>query len=259
MDEITINAHAKVNLTLNLTGRRPDGYHLIETIMHQIPLHDVVRIRRAESVAVSSSAPWLDCGSSNSARRAAELFFAYTGLKEGADIYIGKRIPVRAGLGGGSSDGAAVLRGLNELYGAGLDSAALSSLALKIGADAPFFISGGCALCEGIGEKITPVESSLDLSGIRIAMPREGVSTPFAYKLYDELDSPSAPADTSSMLDAVRSGDIVRAARLLRNVFEDAVFPVRPDIARLKEDMLGDGALGVSMSGSGAAIFGIFE
>ncbi|MHC1695190.1 MAG: 4-(cytidine 5'-diphospho)-2-C-methyl-D-erythritol kinase [Eubacteriales bacterium] len=258
MDEITIKAHAKVNLTLNLTGRRPDGYHLIETIMHQIPLHDTVRIRPSGDIAISSTVPWLDCGSSNTARKAAELFFAYTGLLSGAKIYIEKHIPVAAGLGGGSSDGAAVLRGLNELYSAGLDVTELSSLALRIGADAPFFIMGGCALCEGIGEVITPVESSLDLSGIRVAMPNRGVSTPLAYRLYDEQDTVPVPANTSSMLDAVRSGDKVRAARLLRNVFEDAILPSRPDIVRLKEDMLGQGALGASMSGSGAAVFGLF-
>lgn len=258
MDEITIKAHAKVNLTLNLTGKRPDGYHLIETIIHQIPLHDIVKIRPSGRIAVSSTVPWLDCVSSNTARRAAELFFTYTGLLGGAEIYIEKHIPIAAGLGGGSSDGAAVLRGLNELFGTGLDVTELSSLALKIGADAPFFISGGCALCEGIGEVITPVDSTIDMSGIRVAMPGRGVSTPQAYRLYDELDTVPVPADTLSMLDAVRSGDKVRAARLLRNVFEDAILPSRPDIVRLKEDMLGQGALSVSMSGSGAAVFGIF-
>jgi 4-diphosphocytidyl-2-C-methyl-D-erythritol kinase len=220
--------------------------------MQSVSICDTVTIEKSDSVTVDCSNKNL-CGGENIACRAAELFFAAAKIDGGAKIYIEKRIPVAAGLGGGSADAAAVLCGLNTLYETRFDTKELCSIGAAVGADVPFCIAGGAAVCRGIGEKIEPIACLPDCF-IVIAKQGNKSSTGALYALFDKNGSSQKP-DTEAMKAALLSADIEKAAAQLCNAFEELV----PQSAALKHTMLKCGALGAALSGSGPSVFGIFK
>ncbi len=252
--KIIISAPAKINLTLCVTGKRPDGYHTLKSVMQSVSLSDTVTVtlNGGTGISVSCTDGSIPAGAKNIAYRAAEAFFLRTGIKaQGIKIHIDKKIPTEAGLGGGSADGAAVLTALDELFSAGLSAEHLREIGAEVGADIPFCITGGTALCKGIGEIITPL-SALPDCFIVIGKGNTGISTKEAYEKIDVLaDSLSYDFDTS-----VFSGSIREIAAVCSNEFE-AVSDV-PEIKKIKEIMLENGAEVSAMSGSGSAVYGIF-
>lgn len=244
-------APAKVNLTLDVLGRRPDGYHELCSIMAAVSLYDEVTLAPASEISVAWEGivpePPLQ---KNTAYLAAKQFEAQTG--RACRIYINKRIPHQAGLGGGSADAAAVLRGLSRLYG-GVTEDALFAMARAVGADVPFCLLGGCALAEGVGERLTPLSApSLHLLLVKGA---GGVSTP---ALFRSLTLPLPPPDTKAALAAL-CGPAEALAPLLQNALEGPAISLLPEVGELKKRLLGAGALAAFMTGSGAAVAGLFK
>ena len=241
-------AHAKINLFLNVLGRRPDGYHALCTIMHAIDLCDTVFLEPAKEISVSANVALPE---RSAARRAAEAYQAAAGT-EGARIHILARIPPEAGLGSSSADAAAVLRGMQALYGA-LSDAALLVLAARIGADVPFCLTGGCALCEGIGEQITPLPSMpLDLL---IVKGTRGISTK---ALFESLVLPLPEGDAGAAVAALRAGDKRALAQRVYNALAAPAARFAPETMEFAARLRACGAQAACMTGSGSAVFGIF-
>ncbi|MCR5611497.1 MAG: 4-(cytidine 5'-diphospho)-2-C-methyl-D-erythritol kinase [Clostridiales bacterium] len=250
-------AYAKVNLTLDVLNKRQDGYHELEGIMQAISLADEVEIRPSNRIAVFFDAPVPE---NNTCKKAAELFLAGSGL--GAEIRVKKRIPSEAGLGGASADAAAVLRALNRMCaGTRLERSEneLLKLGLKVGADVPFCLTGGCAVARGVGEKLSPVRG-MELH-LLLVRGKRGVSTG---KLFSSLGVGSErtsrlPAgNLENALSAIEKKDAALLAAHLANALTPAAETMAPEIGEYVSRMKALGALGASMTGSGAAVFGIF-
>jgi 4-diphosphocytidyl-2-C-methyl-D-erythritol kinase len=256
-DEIRINAPAKVNLYLDIVGKRDDGYHLINSVFQTVSLYDTVTIRLNSTgdITVKSNVSGIPEGRRNTAYKAAELFLRHYGLTCGADIFIEKRIPDKAGLGGGSSDAAAVLHGLNKLCRIESDSNELCKIAVKIGADVPFFIKGGTTFVGGIGENITSLKCAEGINFV-IAKGNNGISTADAYGKYDNTEG-IEHSYTTELLQALSCRQLQDIADNCFNVFEQITDLT--DVFKIKDDMIKDGAMCALMSGSGSAVFGIFE
>lgn len=257
-DALYLKAYGKINLTLDILGLLPNGYHSVEMILQQVSVYDRLELRLTEEagVRVENNRPWLPTDDRNLAVRAARAFFAYTGRERGLRIRITKFIPVAAGMAGGSADAAAVLVGLNRLLRAGLRQEELLRLGAQIGADVPFCILGGTVLARGIGEEMETLPPMPDCH-ILLAKPRQGVSTPQAYQKYDAAADRVRHPDTAACVQAIRAGDLAALAGRMHNVFEDAL-PIEA-VRRLKETMLSCGALAAQMSGSGPTVFGLFD
>ena len=249
---ITEKAYAKINLSLDITGKLPDGYHSLETVMQTVTLYDDVTVRKSGGISVSCGEL---SGENNLAFKAAKAFFAHTGIAGGAEINITKRIPVCGGFGGGSADAAAVLRALDTLYGTALCHDTLCAIALTLGADVPFLIRGGTALCTGKGELMTPVECRAPLYYCLCA-PHEGASTAEMFARADGLGIYGRHG--VSMADALRSGDVNAVAYLLHNDFTDICASFCPSTVFLRAALTGCGALASSLTGSGSGCFGVF-
>ncbi len=256
MNSISLKAPAKINLFLDITGRLPNGYHEIASVMQTVDIFDYVKVEKNEEIEVRCSRGNLD-GDNNIAFKAAKLFFEAAKIDSGAKIFIDKRIPMQAGMAGGSADAAAVLFGLNKLFDEPFSAEALCSIGAKCGADVPFSLMGGTMLAEGIGEKLSPVSPMPDC-WLVIVKPDFGMSTPESYKYYDEhglfaLEHP----DKQAFLGILEQNDICMLAEKLCNVLEHTV--ENPIIEKIKNSMLSLGALGSMMTGSGTAVFGIFD
>ena len=250
-------APAKVNLNLRITGRRDDGYHLLDSLMVPISLGDEVEISRIEgpprSLTVYADAPEVPLGEENTVHRAAQAFYERTGHREPVAVNIRKRIPIGAGLGGGSTDAAATLRGMNDLLGAGLTTEDLMALAVSVGADVPFFIGGKAARARGIGEELSPV-GPLPRLWLVVLFPNFPVSTAWAYRNYRfKLTKPS---NNNNLIDKLDTPHEV--AQVMVNDLETVTIGRYPRIARLKDRLDEKGAIGSLMSGSGSAVFGLF-
>ncbi len=256
MKQITLQGYAKVNLTLDVIGRREDGYHLLETVMQSVSLSDTVHLRTVDmpGIHLSCTNPNIPCDQTNTAWRAAELFLQHHPQNCGIVIGIEKRIPSEAGLAGGSADAAAVLTGLNVLLETGDCMETLCELGMQIGADIPFCIQGGTRLAHGIGEELLPLPA-LPSCCMVVCKPPVNVSTRLAYERIDQEPLLARP-DTPAMLKAFQNADLSEISRLLCNVFESAL--ALPEVAAIRAQMLQNGALGACMSGSGSAVFGIF-
>lgn len=253
---LELPAYAKVNLTLDvLEKREEDGYHYIRTVMVPISLADRVVLERAPEVALHCVPAVTGSHEDNLAYRAAMLLRQVTGFAGGATIRVHKAIPVAAGLAGGSTDAAAVLVGLNRLWGTGLTEEELITLAIRLGSDVPFFVPGRPARVEGIGERLTPVPVACRLWMV-IATPNVAKSTGGVYALFDQLTEVKRP-DTDAMETALAAGDLESVARSLGNVFEQVMLPRHPEIGLLKQAMLSGGALGAVMSGAGPTVLGL--
>lgn len=256
--ELVLPSYAKVNLTLDVLDKRPeDGYHYIKTVMLPISLADTVTLRDADDIQVVSSPEILGPPEMNLAFRAANLLKKTIGYRRGASIHISKVIPVAGGLAGGSTNAAAVLTGLNRLWRIGLKEQELIELALKLGSDVPFFVTGRAARVEGIGEKITTIPVSRPL-WVVLAFPAVGKSTANVYRLFDEMDNVSHPS-CGVMEQALATGNLEAIAGSLANVFEQVMLPRHPEILAVKKAMLDGGALGALMSGAGPTVLGLVK
>ena len=249
-----LSAPAKINLTLDVLGRRADGYHELCSIMQTVSLCDTVRVeavRAAETaIAVKTDKGYLPADERNTAYKAAAAFLKAAGMTADIRIAIQKRIPVGAGLGGGSADAAAVLRALDLLLHAGLTAEAMNQLAASVGADVPFALHGGCAVAEGIGDRLTHLPVMTELPMV-LCKPRPSASTK---AIFEKLDAAGVTAhpDTEGAVRAIRSND------RLGNVLEPVTSAIRPVVSEIRRSLLQAGALGVCMTGTGTAVFGIF-
>ena len=255
---IEIFAPAKINLALDVIGVRPNGYHDVRMVMQSIGLGDQVCLRtnKTEGITLETNLSFLPSGKGNIAYDAAELFLQKTGIKTGVSIAIEKRIPVAAGLAGGSTDAAAVLRGLNELFETGLSEAELCEMGLKLGADVPYCIMGGTALAEGIGEILTKLPDAPHFH-VLLVKPDNGVSTKEIYQKL-RLDETTNHPDIGGMLQSIGAGKHIGVASKLGNVLEPVTKEMCPEIAEIERQMRSFGGEGVLMSGSGPTVFGLF-
>ena len=242
-------AYAKLNLTLGVLFKRQDGYHALDTLMTTVSLWDDIIIEKSRQVEVFTEGASLPF--ENTMHKAAMRYKELTG--RGALIRCKKRLPAQAGMGGGSADGAAVLRGLQKLHWL-LDDKELAALALSVGADVPFCLQGGLCRCQGIGEQLTPVKGPrLHFAVIK---PEEGVSTK---ELFARLPLPRKRVDTVRAMSLLCSGHIKEACPYLQNALEEPALELVPGIGKIKEALLRQGAMAAAMTGSGSAVFGLFE
>lgn len=257
--KVSVKAYAKLNLTLDITGKREDGYHLLKTVMQSVSLYDTVTVRERSDGQISLSVTGEEApeDSTNTAWKAAERFFEYTGVANpGIGIKIDKNIPVGSGLAGGSADAAGVIIALDRIFGTRLDEDELCDIAEKVGADVPFCVTGGTALARGTGSILSFLP---DLADCRIVIARgsAGMSTKEAYALFDAYEGELVMPDSDKMCEDICGGDIEEVADGLCNVFEQALGLEEP--ARLISILRENGALGAALTGSGSAVFGIFE
>lgn len=255
MNKLTVKAPAKINLALDVTGKLPNGYHTIESIFQTVGIYDTVtaEITDGNSIELVCSDPEIPCNEKNIAYKAVLLFKELSGLEFGCKITIEKNIPSQAGMGGGSSDGASVFYLLNKLLNTNYYFEDMLPYASRLGADVPFFLMGGTAYAEGIGEKLTQIN---DFSGkiLLIAKGADGISTPEAYRKIDRLENPVHP-ETKKLLDCIQSGG-ENAYKFYGNIFEQA--ENLESVNTIKAIMLKHGALASVMTGSGSAVFGEF-
>ena len=256
-----VEANAKLNLTLDVLGRRPDGYHDMRMIMQSVELADLLDITRSGSgeLRVSTNLHFLPNNAKNLAAQAALRWWEAQGnASQGLDITIDKHIPVCAGMAGGSSDAAAVLRALNELEGAGLSPAQLARIGERVGSDVPYCVTGGTALAEGRGEVLTP-QPPLPQCWVVLCKPEFSISTPALFAKIDSVKLRCRP-DTQGVIAALEAQDLVGVARRMYNVFEDALPErQRSRVNDIKNVLIQCGALGASMSGTGPTAFGLFD
>ena len=259
MSGVTLKARAKLNLSLDVLAKRADGFHDLRMVMQSCSLSDDVYVETASAgdFVANTNRSYIPTGDKNVAVRAARAFYSELGVDGGAHIRITKRIPICAGLGGGSSDAAAVLEALNELHGGALGRDQLYSAALAAGSDVPFCLMGGTALAEGRGELLTALPALPEMDVV-ICMPHFSCSTPELFGRIDSRRSRCHP-DTAGLIDAISAGDISGVARRMYNVVED-VLDKRASgaVNAIKLLLLDNGALGAAMSGSGSAVFGLF-
>lgn len=252
-------APAKLNLSLDILGRREDGYHELSMVMLSVSLCDGIELNLTPKPGVlfSCSDPDVPGGEKNTACRAAALFLERAGLAEttGVRIFLEKRIPSQAGMGGGSADAAAVLRGLNELTGFPLPEENLFELGLQVGADVPFCLAGGVKLAQGVGERLSPAPE-LPPCAIVVCKPPVGVSTAEAFRRSDERTD-GGKDYTGAVLAALKTGSLEAVGEALGNDFEDVMR--LPEVEAIKERLLQAGAVGACMTGSGSAVFGLFR
>jgi 4-diphosphocytidyl-2-C-methyl-D-erythritol kinase len=259
-EHVYVQAYAKLNLALDVRGKLPDGYHEMCMVMQTAGLCDDLELWLREDgvIQVKTDLRYLPNDDRNIAAKAARVFFQAIGREDlGAGIVIKKRIPVCAGLGGGSADGAAVLRALNEMTGAGFSRTQLEALGLQLGADVPFCVAGGTALARGRGEILEDLPPLPDCTFV-ICKPRLSISTPELFGRIDGKKSRCHP-DTAGMVTAIRSGRLKDVVHRMYNVFEDVLPRQYGEIGRIKDQLLDTGAMGVVMTGTGSAVFGVFE
>ena len=253
---ISLKAPAKVNLFLEILGKRDDGFHEIETIMQEIDLADSLQFEETqEGVKLECNDKNIPVNQDNLVCKAANLILKECGIKKGVLINLEKNIPVGAGLGGGSSDAATTLKALNSLWKVGLNNEELIEFAAKLGSDIPFFINGKTALCRGRGELITPVEVRNRMDYI-ILFPRVHISTETIYKNL-KIDLTKKRKDVSFFLDALKYSEVASISKLLFNRLEEIIFATYPDLLQVKSTLESFGFCGLSISGSGSAFFGL--
>ncbi len=259
MRELNLKAMAKINLGLDVLRRREDGYHDLRMIMQTVCLYDQLTLRVTEEpgITVSTNLGSLPADERNLAYRAAQLLLEEFPSGHGLQITLKKHIPVAAGLAGGSSDAAAVLVGVNRLFGLGLTRGELMRRAVRIGADVPYCVMRGTALAEGIGEKLTRLPNA-PACHVVLAKPPVHVSTAYVYGNL-HADRLERHPDIDAQVQAIREGDRRRMAELMGNVLETVTVPAYPVIAEIREVMMRCGAMGAMMSGSGPTVFGLFD
>lgn len=259
MDRISLKAMGKINLSLDVLGRRENGYHDVRMIMQSVLIYDRLLLERSHEsgIFVTTNRPYLPTDENNLVYQAAKLLMEEFRIEEGVKIDLKKFLPVSAGMAGGSSDAAAILFGMNKMFGLSLSMKELMERGVKIGADIPFCIMRGTVLAEGIGEILTPLDDAPPCH-VLIAKPPMGVSTKVIYEKLDTTGVKHHP-DTDGMIRCIRKQDLAGMAALLGNVLEDVTKEECPVIGKIEEVMRANGALGAIMSGSGPTVFGLFE
>lgn len=253
-----LKAYAKINLSLDVVGKREDGYHLLRMIMQSIDLYDLINIDIKEAgIELSCDKPYVPNDSRNIAYKAAELFLKEFGIESGVRIDIRKNIPVAAGLAGGSTDAAAVLKGLRDLLKPEITDEELMGLGVQIGADVPYCIAGGTALCEGIGERITRLAPFRDKILI-LVKPPFGVSTKTVYQKLD-IGKIRIHPPTNRLMKAISEQDLEYVSKNMKNVLENVTLNRKHTLRLIKDELIEMGAMGSMMSGSGPSVFGFFE
>jgi 4-diphosphocytidyl-2-C-methyl-D-erythritol kinase len=254
---MVIDAFAKINWTLMITGIREDGYHLLDMLMQPVSLRDKIILGRSDELSLTLESPYpVASGENNLVMKAARLLQQKTGTRFGAAIRLEKSIPVQAGMGGGSSDAAAVLKGLNILWHTGLSDDDLEILGLSLGADVPFFIRGGLARSSGIGEKLEPLPCSR-FYPLLVLQPESGLSTGAVFKAYHEKECTVGPSNELAQ-QAIFSGQVAELSASFKNVLEPVSRTLCPEIGQMVESLSRCGACLAMMTGSGSAVFGVF-
>ena len=254
-----IKAYAKINISLDIVGKREsDGYHLLKMIMQNIDLYDEISIeKQKEGITISCNKNYVPTDSRNLAYKAASLFKETYNIEDGVHIDIVKNIPVSAGLAGGSTDAAAVLKLMNKIFEVNVSDEELMDIGLKLGADIPYCINGGTALCEGIGEKITTLPPFKDKILV-LVKPSFGVSTKEVYKSFN-LDRVKVHPKTESLIEAMEQDNLYYVANNMKNLLENVTLRKHNILIKIKEDMNRYGAVGSMMSGSGPSVFAFFD
>ncbi|SDZ66471.1 4-diphosphocytidyl-2-C-methyl-D-erythritol kinase [Evansella caseinilytica] len=253
-----MKAPAKINLTLDVTGKRQDGYHDVEMIMTTVDLADRIHLTPLDEnrIAIEVTKGYVPSNENNLAYQAVQALKKRTGIRRGVSIFIDKQIPVSAGLAGGSTDAAAVLRGLNDIWELGLTLEELADVGLEIGSDVPFCVHGGTAIARGRGEKLEFLPAPPPCWVVMVK-PQMGVSTK---EIYGRLKlSDIKHPDTKGMVEAIVNHDFAGICQRLENVMESVTFQIHPEVKTIKERMVAFGSDGVVMSGSGPTIFGLTQ
>ena len=254
-----LQAFAKINLGLDVLGKREDGYHEVRMIMQTIRMYDQLDMRKSvePGIHLTTNKKYIPVDENNLVWRAAKLMMDTCGIIEGVSIHLHKVIPVAAGMAGGSSDAAAMLVGMNRLFHCGLSKEKLMELGVQIGADVPYCVLRGTALAEGIGEKLTVLPPMPDC-WILIGKPGISVSTKYVYTTLD-LNTDTVHPDIDGMKKALEDGNLYGITERMGNVLQDVTIPAYPEVERIKEQMKTLGAVNAMMSGSGPTVFGIFD
>ena len=258
MDQACTKAYAKVNIGLDVTGKRDDGYHLVKMVLQTVDLYDEICVRKQEEgITVQTNKPFLPTDERNLAYKAAKMMMDAYDIPCGVRIDIGKNIPVAAGMAGGSTDAAAVLKLMNEIFELEIDSEEMDRIAVKLGADVPFCLRKGTYLAEGIGEKLTRLEP-VPHCYVLVGKPGISVSTKEAYGNLN-LQAITQHPDIDGMMQDMKNGDLYGMVEKMQNVFEPGIIANHPEIQQIKDLMEENGALKAMMSGSGPTVFGIFD
>ncbi|GAB7387222.1 4-(cytidine 5'-diphospho)-2-C-methyl-D-erythritol kinase [Bacillaceae bacterium] len=256
---VSVKAPAKINLTLDVLGKRTDGYHEVEMVVTTIDLADRLELTLREDgrITLDCSASYVPTDERNHAYQAAKKMQEHFGVSAGVHIKLEKAIPVAAGLAGGSSDAAAVIKGLNRLWRLGLSTAEMAEIGAMIGSDVPFCIYGGTALARGRGEIVTPLPK-IPPCWVVLAKPPIGVSTAEVYRRLN-LEAIEKHPNNERMIRAIQASDFAGICRELGNVLENVTFEMHPEVRRMKEQMIRLGGTGVLMSGSGPTVFALVQ
>ena len=259
MDKIKLKALGKINLGLDVLGRRPNGYHDVRMVMQTVYLYDQILLEKTdkEGISLETNHFYLPVNENNLAYRAAKMLIDEFAIKEGVHISLEKHIPVAAGMAGGSSNAAAVLYGMNRLFQLGLTDQELMDRGVQLGADVPYCIMRGTVLAEGIGEKLTPLPA-MPKCHVLLAKPPISVST---QKVYEKLDAQEVTKhpDIDGILLGLQTGDLKKITSSMGNVLENVTITEYPQIESIKDVMKEEGALNAMMSGSGPTVFGIYD
>lgn len=253
-----VKAYAKINISLDVVGKQDNGYHLLEMIMQNIELYDLIDITKGDSnIEIKCNIPYIPTDERNLAYKAAKLFIDTYGIKGGVFINIRKNIPVAAGLAGGSSNAAAVLKAMRDLYQVKVSDEELTKLGVKIGADVPYCFVGGTALCTGIGDIVKPLKPFKNHILV-VVKPNFGVSTKEVYGSLD-INKINIHPRTEDIISAMERNDLGETAALMKNVLENVTLKKHYVLREIKKDMIRQGALNALMSGSGPTIFAFFD
>jgi len=258
-EPVSLKAMAKINLGLDVVRRLENGYHEVKMIMQNINLYDDIIVSESDKkgISIDTNLDFLPVNEDNLIYKAAKLLMDEFGIDEGVHVSLTKRIPVAAGMAGGSTDAAATMIGVNELFGLGLSKQELMERGVRIGADVPYCIMQGTALAEGIGEKLTRLDAVVQCY-VLIAKPSVSVSTKYVYQNL-KLDETTKHPDIDGIIDAIKAKDIYGIADKLGNVLESVTVSKYPEISEIKEKMIEMGAINSLMSGSGPTVFGLFD
>ena len=260
MNSITLKSRAKINLSIDVLGKRQDGYHLVEMIMQTIDLYDLIEINEKDNdqITIKSTSDEIPLDCNNLVYKAANLIKKTFNINKGVEIHIKKNIPVAAGMAGGSSNAAAALVGLNKLWNLNLSNQQLEKIGLKLGADVPFCINGGAVLASGIGEELTPIKGLTKDVCILVCKPDLFVSTKEVYECIDSKDIDKRP-NNKFLIECLKNEDTRQLAENMFNVLEGVTMDKHPVIQQIKDIMTNYRALGAMMSGSGPTVFGLYE
>ena len=258
MSKLEIKAYAKINLGLDVVRRLENGYHEVKMVMQTVGIYDVLTFEKAaEGIVITTDSGEVPTDENNLIYKAARLMKERYAVAEGVHIHLQKNIPIAAGMAGGSTDAAATLKGMNELFELGVGLQELMEIGIKIGADVPYCVMGGTALAEGIGEKLTALKTAPDCF-VLVAKPDINVSTKFVYEHLDAEGVAKHP-DIDGMVEAIEQGSLQGILDRMENVLESVTIPVHPIIDTIKSRMKELGAANSLMSGSGPTVFGLFK